>query len=306
MNPFFLKQLNSLVGEENILTDEDMSKHTSFKTGGPADIFVRPRTEETASELVWYLNETGRDYFILGNGSNLLVSDLGYRGVVIDLSYLDGIEVNGNIITAQTGASLSKVSHLAAKEGLRGMEGLSGIPGSVGGAAVMNAGAYGDEMSMVVKSVRVAAGKGGSGTISKKDLKYGYRTSVFRTRKATILSVEFELEKGDRDEINEKIREYTESRRKKQPLDKPSAGSTFKRPEGHFAGKLIMDAGLSGFTVGGAKVSEKHCGFIINTGKATSADIYDLICEVREKVYARFGIRLEPEVCMLGEFQGGV
>ncbi len=302
MNSFFLKQLNSLVGEDCVLTDEDMSKHTSFKTGGPADIYIRPRTEEIASNLVWYLNETGRDYFILGNGSNLLVSDLGYRGVVIDLSYLNGIEVSGNVIKAQTGAALSKVSHIAADEGLTGMEGLSGIPGSVGGAAVMNAGAYGDEMSMVVKSVCVAAGKGGSVSIPKKELKYGYRTSIFRTMKYTILSVEIELEKGNSEEINEKIREYTESRRKKQPLDKPSAGSTFKRPEGYFAGKLIMDAGLSGFTVGGAKVSEKHCGFIINTGKATSADIYDLINEVREKVYARFGIKLEPEVCMLGDF----
>ncbi len=302
MNSFFLKQLNSLVGEDNILIDEEMSKHTSFKTGGPADIYIKPRTEEIASNLVWYLNETGREYFILGNGSNLLVSDLGYRGVVVDLSYLNDIEVRENVIKAQTGAALSKVSHIAAEEGLCGMEGLSGIPGSVGGAAVMNAGAYGDEMSMVVKNVYVAAGKGNSVSIPKKDLKYGYRTSVFRTAKYTILSVEFELERGNRDEINEKIREYTESRKKKQPLDKPSAGSTFKRPEGHFAGKLIMDAGLSGFTVGGAKVSEKHCGFIINTGKATSADIYDLINEVREKVYARFGIKLEPEVCMLGDF----
>ncbi|MCR5649599.1 MAG: UDP-N-acetylmuramate dehydrogenase [Lachnospiraceae bacterium] len=282
--------------------NEDMSKHTTFKTGGPADIFVSPRTEEAASDLVWYLNETVRDYFIIGNGSNLLVSDLGYRGVVIDLSGLDEIKVTGNIITAQTGAALSKVSHIAADEGLAGMEGLSGIPGSVGGAAVMNAGAYGDEMSMVVKSVKVAAGKGSSVVLTKRELKYGYRTSVFRTHKYLILSVEFELEKGDRDEIREKIRQNTESRRKKQPLDKPSAGSTFKRPEGYFAGKLIMDAGLSGFTVGGARVSEKHCGFIINTGRATSADIYDLINEIRERVYARFGVKLEPEICMLGEF----
>ncbi len=302
MNSFFQKQLTDLVGEGNIFADEDMSKHTTFKTGGPADIYVIPETEETASDLIWYLNETGRDYFILGKGSNLLVSDLGYRGVVVDLSRLDSIEVSENVITAQAGAALSKVAHIAAKEGLGGMEGLSGIPGSVGGAAVMNAGAYGDEMSMVVKGVRVASGKGESVLLAKKELKYGYRTSVFRTGKYAILSVEFELERADSGQINEKMREYAESRRKKQPLDMPSAGSTFKRPEGHFAGRLIMDAGLSGFTVGGAKVSEKHCGFIINTGKATSADIYDLINEVREKVYARFGIKLEPEVCMLGDF----
>lgn len=302
MNSFFQKQLTELVGEDNILTDEEMSKHTTFRTGGPADIYVIPETEQAASELIWYLNETGRDYFILGKGSNLLVSDLGYRGVVVDLSRLDAIEVRENTIKAQTGASLSKVSHIAAKEGLCGMEGLSGIPGSVGGAAVMNAGAYGDEMSMVVKSVKVASGKGESVMLTKKELKYGYRTSIFRTGKYVILSVEFELERADSEIINEKIREYAESRRRKQPLDMPSAGSTFKRPEGHFAGRLIMDAGLSGFAVGGAKVSEKHCGFIINTGKATSADIYDLINEVREKVYARFGIKLEPEVCMLGDF----
>lgn len=302
MNSFFQKQLTELVGEDNILTDEEMSKHTTFRTGGPADIYVIPETEQAASELIWYLNETGRDYFILGKGSNLLVSDLGYRGVVVDLSRLDAIEVRENTIKAQAGASLSKVSHIAAKEGLCGMEGLSGIPGSVGGAAVMNAGAYGDEMSMVVKSVKVASGKGESVMLTKSELKYGYRTSIFRTGKYVILSVEFELERADSEIINEKIREYAESRRRKQPLDMPSAGSTFKRPEGHFAGRLIMDAGLSGFAVGGAKVSEKHCGFIINTGKATSADIYDLINEVREKVYARFGIKLEPEVCMLGDF----
>ena len=302
MNPFYLKQLADLVGEDNISTDEDMSKHTTFKTGGPADVFVRPRTEEDASNLVWYLNETGRDFFILGKGSNLLVSDLGYRGVVIDLSGLDGIEVRENVITAQAGASLSKVSHIAAGEGLCGMEGLSGIPGSVGGAAVMNAGAYSDEMSMVVRSVKVASGKGESVILAKKELKYGYRTSIFRTCNYLILSAEFELEKGNPDSINEKIRQYAESRRQKQPLDKPSAGSTFKRPEGHFAGKLIEDCGLRGYRHGGAMVSEKHCGFVINDGTARAADIYWLIGEIRKRVLLEQGVELTPEVKIWGNF----
>ncbi len=302
MNSFFLQQLKDLVGEECIFRDEEMSRHTTFKTGGPADFFVRPGSEEDVSRLVWYLNETGREYFILGNGSNLLVSDLGYRGVVIDLSALNGISLEGNVITAGAGAALSRVASTAVSEGLCGMEGLSGIPGTVGGAAVMNAGAYGDEISMVIKRVKVAAGKGDFVNISKREMKFGYRSSVFRSHRYAIISAEFELERGDRQEIEKKVAEYTASRRKKQPLEFPSAGSTFKRPEGYFAGKLIMDAGLSGYTIGGAKVSDKHCGFIINTGRATSADIYDLINEVREKVYSRFGIRLEPEVCMLGEF----
>ncbi len=302
MNSFFLQQLNGIVGEENILVDEEMKNHTTIRVGGPADFFVKPPSVETLDKLVWYLGQTGRDYFVLGNGSNLLVSDLGYKGVIIDLSGLNSITVDGNKITAMAGALLSKTAALAAENSLTGMEGLSGIPGTVGGAVVMNAGAYECEMADVVKRVNIAAGQDEQVTLFNKDLKFGYRTSVCKSRKFTVVSAQFELEKGDRNAIEEKMKELAALRRKKQPLEYPSAGSAFKRPEGHFAGKLIMDAGLSGYTIGGAKISEKHCGFIINTGRATAADVYDLINEVREKVYARFGVKLEPEICMLGEF----
>ena len=302
MNSFFLQQLNSIVGEENILLEEEMKNHTTFKIGGPADFFIRPQSAETLDKLVWYLMQTGREFFILGNGSNLLVSDLGYKGVIIDLSGLNEIRVEGNRITAMAGALLSKTAAVAAENSLTGMEGLSGIPGTVGGAVVMNAGAYECEMSQVIKSVKIAAGKDEEVTLSNRDMKFGYRTSVCKTGHYTVISAEFDLKEGRRDEIEEKMKELAGIRRKKQPLEYPSAGSAFKRPEGYFAGKLIMDAGLSGYTIGGAKISEKHCGFIINTGKATAADVYDLINEVREKVYSRFGVKLEPEICMLGEF----
>ena len=302
MNSFFLQQLNSIVGEENIITDEEMKNHTTFKIGGPVDFFIRPVSEETLNKLIWYLSQTGREYFILGNGSNLLVSDHGYRGIVIDMSGLNGITVEGNKITAMAGAMLSKTAQTAAQNSLSGMEGLSGIPGTVGGAAVMNAGAYECEMADVVRSVRICTGGSESVLLSNREMKYGYRTSECKQRGFIVTAVEFELKSGNREEIEEKMQELALKRRKKQPLEYPSAGSAFKRPEGHFAGKLIMDAGLSGYTIGGAKISEKHCGFIVNTGRATAADVYDLINEVREKVYLRFGVKLEPEICMLGEF----
>ncbi len=246
MNSFFLQQLNGIAGEGNILLEEEMKNHTTFKVGGPVEYFIRPESVETLDKLIWYLNETGREYFVLGNGSNLLVSDLGYRGIIIDLSGLREISVSENRITAMAGAQLSKVASVAAEHSLTGMEGLSGIPGTVGGAVVMNAGAYGCEMSDVIKSVSIAAGKDREVSLSNRDMKFGYRTSACKTGKYTVVSAEFELQSGDREQIEEKMKELAQMRRKKQPLEYPSAGSAFKRPEGHFAGKLIMDAGLSG------------------------------------------------------------
>ncbi len=303
MSNFFLDYLKTLIPEERILLDEPMSRHTTFRAGGPADYFIRPSGLEELSGLIRYFNLVGREYLILGNGSNLLVGDHGYRGILIQLQDLwDKVEIEGNLIRAEAGALLSKVAAEAQKAGLTGFEFASGIPGTVGGAMVMNAGAYGGEMADIVTRVDVLTPDGEIVSLSPEELHFGYRTSIFRRERYTAVSTVFRLEEGDPDEIREKMEELKKQRQMKQPLEYPSAGSTFKRPEGHFAGKLIMDAGLSGMTIGGAKVSEKHCGFIVNTGNASAADILDLIREVQEKVYARFDVRLEPEVCIIGEF----
>ena len=304
MNPsFFIEQLTQISGKENVRFNEEMSKHTTFRVGGPADIFVTPENPDTAAKLIWYMNKVGQDYFILGNGSNILVGDKGYRGTVISLSKgFDSITAEGEVITAGAGAILSAVSHTALDASLSGMEFASGIPGTLGGAMVMNAGAYGSEMKDIVESVDMIAANGNIITFNNEQMKFAYRESVCRKEKLTVISVKLKLCKGNRDMIRSRMDELAEKRRMKQPLEFASAGSTFKRPEGHFAGKLIMDAGLSGMTIGGAKVSEKHCGFIINTGNATAADILDCINEVQEKVQRAFNVTLEPEVCILGDF----
>ncbi len=299
---FFEEQLRSIVGEDRLLINEELSAHTTFKVGGPADFYAVPADEESLGKLVWYLNETGREFFLLGNGSNILVGDKGYRGTVIDTSSLNKIEIRENLIEVQAGALLAQTAQAAYQAGLSGLEFASGIPGSVGGAIVMNAGAYGSEMKDVTSVVRIVGKDGTKHELSCEDMQFGYRTSICRKDQAAVLSVRLSLKEGDPAEIAQTMKELAEKRRNKQPLELPSAGSTFKRPEGYFAGKLIMDAGLSGLSIGGAKVSEKHCGFIVNTGNATAADIADLIAEVQEKVADRFGVKLEPEVCMIGEF----
>lgn len=292
-----------ICGTECVQKDVMMSGHTTFRTGGPADFFARPDNKESFIELLRYLRQSGTEYLILGKGSNLLVGDRGYRGTVVDTSgALGDVTVEGDTVTAGAGASLGAVANMAAGASLTGMEFASGIPGSVGGAVFMNAGAYGGDMSRIVTEVEVIDDSGEVIRIPGNEMGFDYRTSVAQRKRLTVLSARLKLAHGDKEEIYAKIKDLGEQRAKKQPLEFPSAGSTFKRPEGYFAGKLITDAGLSGLTVGGACVSQKHNGFIINLGDATSADIMELIKEVRDRVKESSGVVLEPEVRITGEF----
>lgn len=280
-----------------------MKKHTTFRIGGPADIFAVPDTIEKAAKIIGICREQKVPFYVIGNGSNLLVSDQGYRGVVVQVyKNLSAIEIKGDIITAQAGAMLSVIAKKAMTASLTGFEFASGIPGTVGGAAVMNAGAYGGEMKQVLTEVTVLTREGELRRIPSEELKLGYRYSVIPEKGWIVLEAKLKLHRGDYDMIKARMDELKEKRVEKQPLELPSAGSTFKRPEGYFAGKLIMDAGLRGFSVGGAQVSEKHCGFVVNTGEATAKDVRDLIREVSRQVKTKFGVELEPEVKMLGEF----
>ncbi len=303
MNNAVLNEVKKIIPGDRVCRDEPMNRHTSFRTGGPADIYVSIAGFDELQRLLSFLYGTGEDYVVIGNGSNLLVSDRGYRGVVIELlSGVSEISVEQNTINVQAGALLSRVSDAAMKHSLSGFEFASGVPGTVGGAMVMNAGAYGGEMKDIVSGVRVMDKKGESHLLSNEEMCFGYRSSIIREKEYVVMETRFSLINGDQEEIKEKIRDLSGRRREKQPLEFPSAGSTFKRPENNFAGKLIMDAGLAGFSRGGARVSEKHCGFIINTGSAVSDDIYSLIKEVQERVFAAYGVMLEPEVMMLGDF----
>ena len=291
------------VPEEDILTEEPMSRHTTFRIGGEAACFIRISSEEQLRKLIPYFENVGVEYFVLGKGSNLLVGDKGYPGVILQISdACQQIEAEGNRLQVQAGAALSKVALFAMERGLEGLEFAAGIPGTVGGGVVMNAGAYGGEMKQVVESVRVLSSEGEILTLDNDTMEFGYRTSIIRNRNFTVLSVTFRLQEGNRDEIRARIEDFQKRRMEKQPLNYPSAGSTFKRPEGYFAGKLIMDAGLRGFQIGDARVSDKHCGFVVNVGKATARDVTDVIEEVQEKVRERFGVSLEREVIYLGKF----
>lgn len=292
-----------ITNSENVLTNENMKSHTTFKVGGPADIFVTPKDKMEAAEIVRLLLAQNYPYYVVGNGSNLLVSDKGYRGCIICMGEgMDSIEVKGNTITAGAGAILSKVCNVAMENSLTGLVFASGIPGSVGGAIYMNAGAYGGEMKDVVKEVELLdALTGEMITVRGSDMGFGYRTSIVKNSSYIVLSATYELISGDRETIKSEMKELSVKRREKQPLEYPSAGSTFKRPEGYFAGKLIEDAGLKGYRVGGACVSQKHSGFVVNDNNASCEDIITLIRDVRGKVFEKFGVMLEPEVCMLGE-----
>lgn len=302
-NTGFYQELIKIVDEDQICFDEPMTKHTTFKVGGPAEYFVKVRNTSQMSDLIKCLNQNEQKYYILGNGSNLLVSDKGYQGVMISChEYMDDICVEGNIIYAGAGALLSKVAMTACKAGLKGMEFAAGIPGTVGGAVVMNAGAYGGEISQVLKAAQLVDCEGNILEYSCEQLELGYRTSVLKKKPLVCTGAIFELSEGDAQEIKKTIDELNSQRREKQPLEYPSAGSTFKRPEGYFAGKLIMDAGLRGYQVGGAQVSEKHCGFVINAGNATASDVKTLMDDVAKIVFEKYGVTLEPEVCMIGEF----
>ncbi|HIX36866.1 MAG TPA: UDP-N-acetylmuramate dehydrogenase [Candidatus Blautia pullistercoris] len=291
------------LGSDNVYRNEPMKRHTTFRIGGPADYYLCPHSAKEIQKVVEICREEKLPYFILGNGSNLLVSDQGYRGVVIQLwKNVSDIRVEGCLIHAKAGASLAKIAAEALEEGLTGMEFAAGIPGTLGGAVVMNAGAYGGEMKDILKEVLVMDQQGRIFTLEKKDLKLGYRTSAVKEKGYIVLAAVLELRPGDREEIRKLMEDLKQKRVEKQPLDLPSAGSTFKRPEGYFAGKLIMDAGLRGFSVGGAQVSEKHCGFVVNTGGASASDVLTLIREVQKRVREKFGVELETEVKFLGEF----
>ena len=291
------------LGSDTVKQQEPMSRHTTFRIGGPADFYLCPHSTNEVQEIVEICKEEKLPYFVLGNGSNLLVSDKGYRGVVIQLwKNFSDITVKDCCIQAKAGALLSKVAAEALEAGLTGMEFASGIPGTIGGAAFMNAGAYGGEMKDIIKSVKVLDTQGEVRVLPKEELKMGYRTSIVKEKGYTVLSVELELTRGNQEEIRNTMEDLKERRTSKQPLEMPSAGSTFKRPEGYFAGKLIMDSGLRGFSVGGAQVSEKHCGFVVNKGGATAMDVLNLIREVQRRVKEQFGVDLETEVRFLGEF----
>lgn len=295
--------IEKIIPKENILFNEPMSRHTTFRVGGEAKCLIRISNKDQLKKLVPYLHITGQKYFILGNGSNLLAGDKGYSGIVVKLEdEKDGITVEGEKMRVSAGTLLVRAAAKAREQGLAGMEFASGIPGTVGGAIVMNAGAYGGEMKQIVESVEVMNREGEILVLDNDTMEFGYRTSVIKSRPFIVLETVLALQKGDKDEIGSRMEELAKQRREKQPLEYASAGSTFKRPEGYFAGKLIMDAGLRGFSIGGARVSEKHCGFIINTGNATAEDIREVIEEVQRRVKEKFGVTLEREVIYLGDF----
>ena len=303
MKQEFEHRLKQILAEDQIRREEPMKLHTTFRIGGPAQYLVTPRTNEEVRAVVGLCRGEGIPYYIIGNGSNLLVSDKGYRGVVIQLyKEFSSITAQGNEIRAQAGASLAKIAAEALRQGLAGFEFASGIPGTLGGACIMNAGAYGGEMKDVLQEVTVLTREGEQKTLQRDELDMGYRTSRASREGYIILEALISLEQGEAGEIRKKMDDLKERRVSKQPLEYPSAGSTFKRPEGYFAGKLIQDAGLRGFRVGDAMVSEKHCGFVINCGNATAAQVDELIRQVQEKVRENSGVTLEPEVRRLGEF----
>jgi len=303
MSREFYRHLKEIINEKNILIDEPMKRHTTFRIGGPADYFIMPEGIKEVKDVVTLCRQEKMPYYIMGNGSNLLVGDKGYRGVIIQIyKNMNVITVTGSTVTAQAGALLSKVAGAAYESGLAGFEFASGIPGTIGGAVMMNAGAYGSEMKDRILSATVLTDENEVRILGKEELELGYRTSVIARKGYLVLTVELGLEAGDQREIKKQLDILKDERVSKQPLEYPSAGSTFKRPEGHFAGKLIQDSGLKGFQVGGAQVSEKHSGFVINKDQATAADVVSLMEQVREKVYQQFGVSLEPEVKRLGDF----
>lgn len=287
---------------KDVLFDEPMSRHTTFRIGGNADVFVNASSSEEIVSIISYCLEHHIPYMCMGNGSNMLVSDNGIRGVVISIgSNMSEVQVVDNMIYAEAGALMSKIASAALGAELSGFETLSGIPGTVGGGIYMNAGAYGGEIKSVLKNVTFISKNNDIVTMDTDQLELSYRHSIFETNGGIIVKCCLELKKGNKNEISATMKEYSKRRSEKQPLSMPSAGSTFKRPEGHFAGKLIQDAGLMGFSIGGAQISTKHAGFIVNTGNATAADVLALIEHVRKTVFAQSGIMLEPEVRLIGE-----
>lgn len=298
-----IEKLVEILGEENVLPLEKLNKHTTFRVGGPSKALLLVNTIEELKTVYGMLKKAGEEFFVIGNGSNLLVSDEGYEGYVIKLSgEFTDICVEGTKLTAGSGAILSKVAVAARENSLTGLEFAHGIPGTVGGAMVMNAGAYDGEMSFVVESVEMLREDGTLKTYSLEEMEFGYRNSVMKKERLIALKTVFSLKTGNAEEIQAKMNDFNERRRSKQPLEFPSAGSTFKRPEGAFAGKLIQDSGLAGARVGGACVSTKHCGFVINDQSATASDIDSLMKLIIKKVKEDSGFVLEPEVIRIGRF----
>lgn len=297
----FCHKLKNVITKGTVLTEEPMSRHTSFQIGGPAEIFVQPATGDEVRQAICLAKEEQIPFFVVGNGSNLLVSDDGFRGMIVQIGRnLQEISVEDNVIYAQAGALLSRVARTALEHGLTGMEFAAGIPGSLGGAVAMNAGAYGGEMKDILTDAEVLTPDGEIKILSLEELDLSYRHSCIFDEDYIVLGVHLQLEQGDTTVIRNRMDELARARREKQPLEYPSAGSTFKRPEGYFAGALIQDAGLKGYTVGGAQVSEKHSGFVVNRGGATAEEVLFLIKQVQKKVKSRFGVTMEPEVRMVG------
>lgn len=300
------KRLQRILESEDLLYNEPMKAYTTFRVGGPAKWMASPQDEQQLRVILQICRESGIPYFILGRGSNLLVSDSGFDGVVVNLrKHFNRIDVDkeNKTITAQAGASLPAVSQAALMAGLTGLEFAAGIPGTMGGGLFMNAGAYGGELKQIVTKASVMTKEGWIKTVMAEEMELGHRISCFMKTGEIILSAAMQLSEEDTEAIKARMDDFNGRRRDKQPLKYPSAGSTFKRPQGYFAGKLIEDAGLKGFCVGGAKVSEKHAGFVINTGSATAADIWNLCQTIREKVREQFGVELEPEIQLLGRFE---
>ncbi|ADK13402.1 MULTISPECIES: UDP-N-acetylmuramate dehydrogenase [Clostridium] len=303
MNKFkdFATNLEKILDKEDIKIDEPMKEHTSFRVGGPVDILVTPKKFQEVVDVITLCKEHNIPYYIMGNGSNLLVKDGGIRGIMIKLIKLNEVKVEDNKIITESGVSLKDISTTALNNKLSGFEFACGIPGSVGGAVTMNAGAYNGEISHVVESAKVIDNEGKIKVLDRKQLELEYRSSSILKYKYTVLEVTFNLEHGDYEKIKNRVEDLNRRRNEKQPLEYPSAGSTFKRPEGYFAAKLIEDSGLKGKSVGGAQVSEKHSGFIINKGSATAKDILDLIAIVQHKVKEKFNVDLYTEVRVIGE-----
>jgi len=288
------------IGE--VLFDEPMKNHTSFKIGGPADVMIIPSNEEELINAVKLCRDNNIDFYIMGNGSNLLVKDGGMRGAVIKINEgVNNIKVLGNIISCEAGALLTGVSRVAMANTLTGMEFANGIPGTIGGAVTMNAGAYGGEMKDVITKVRALDINNNIVEYRNEEMNFRYRGSKVVDDNLIVLSIELELKPGNYDEIEATMKDLTFKRTSKQPLELPSAGSTFKRPEGHFAGKLIQDSGLQGLRLGGAQVSEKHCGFVVNRDNATCKDVLELISVVQKTVRDKFDVDLETEIKLIGE-----
>lgn len=299
-----LSSISEIIDEKRILRNEPMKKHTTFRIGGPADVLVKPATITEIEQVLQCCEEQAVPYYVVGNGSNLLVGDEGIRGVVLQLGNdFSEVEVcEDDTIWVQAGCMLSKVANLAAEHALTGMEFAAGIPGTIGGAVMMNAGAYGGEMKDIIECVTLLTPDREVLILPQDQMEFGYRESIVSKENYIVLEAKLRLQKGESEAIEAKMKEYSEARRSKQPLEYPSAGSTFKRPEGYYAGKLIMDAGLAGYRVGDAQVSEKHCGFVINCGQATAKDVTAVMNDVIHRVAEAYQVELEPEVRKIGEF----